>query len=156
MKYRVLWIIALLLMLNIIFIPFLCNRFWSLETEHSREQALYFSDTIEELVDGYYSDDDVPIDILYYFVGLACALFIFICALRKSSGACILGSLVGVCVSLYLFYEIYIGSNIWYVCGNNAHLTFGYYISCVGFISMLIASLVEEKQYFVLHNRFKF
>lgn len=146
MKYRVLWIIALLLILNIIFIPFLCNRFWSLETEHSRSQAVYFSDMIEDLGDGYSADASVPIDFLYYFVGLACTLFVFISALGKSSGACTLGSLVGIGLSLYLFYQIHLSNTIWYVRGNNAHLTFGFYISCFGFISMLIASLVEEKE----------
>lgn len=146
MKYKIVRIIAVLAIINIVCVPFLCNRFWSLETENDRRQAIYFLDMLEDLSDGNPSDDDVPIHGLYYLGGLVCTLFIFIGALRKSSGACTFGSLVGIGLSLYLFYQVHLGNTIWYVRGNNAHLTFGFYISCVGFISMLIASLVEEKE----------
>lgn len=145
MKYKIIYIIAVLIMLNIVFVPFICNRFWSLETEHDRRQAIYFSDMIEDLSDSNSSDDDVPIHGVYYLGGLACTLFIFINALRKNSGTCVFGSLLGIGLSLYLFYQVHLGPG-WYVCGNDAQLTFGFYISCVGFISMLIASLVEEKE----------
>ncbi len=146
MKYKILRIIVVLAIINIVCVPFLCNRFWSLETENDRRQAIYFLDMLEDLSDGNPSDDDVPIHGLYYLGGLVCTLFIFIGALRKSSGVCTFGSLVGIGLSLYLFYQIHLSNTIWYVRGNNAHLTFGFYISCFGFISMLIASLVEEKE----------
>lgn len=88
----------------------------------------------------------VPIDGLYYFGGLACALFIFISALGKSSGACTFGSLVGIGLSLYVFYQIYLGTTRWYVGLHDAQLTFGYYISCIGFFAMFIASLSKEQE----------
>lgn len=146
MKYRIIWIIALLVILNIVFIPFLCNKYWSLGNKDISQDAQSFSDMIEGLSDGYSSNDDVPIDGLYYFGGLACALLIFISALGKSSGACTFGSLVGIGLSLYVFYQIYLGTTRWYVGLHDAHLTFGYYISCVGFIAMFIASLYKKQE----------
>ena len=137
-------IAAIIVMLNIVCIPFLCNKYWSI-SEDIHQYAQSFLDTIEDLSDGYSSNDDVPIDGLYYFGGLACALFILISALGKSSGACKFGSLVGIGLSLYIFYQIYLGTTTWYVGLHDAQLTFGYYISCVGFISMLIASLHREQ-----------
>lgn len=138
-------IIAVLVIFNIIDIPFICNEYWSI-SEDIDKHAQSFLETIEDLNDGYYSsNDDVPIDVLYYFGGLACALFIFICSFGKSSGACTFGSLVGIGLSLYIFYQIYLGTG-WCVGLHDAHLTFGYYITCVGFISILIASLYKEQE----------
>ncbi len=140
-------VIAVIVMLNIVCVPFICNKFWSIEDIN--EGAYSFSDMIEEVMDyihygySFYLDDEITI--LYYFGGLVCALFIFFSALGKSSGACAFGSLVGSGLSLYIFYQIYLGTTRYYVSGNNASLTFGYYVSCVGFISMLIASLHKEQ-----------
>lgn len=139
-------IIAVLVMLNIVCIPFLCNKYWSIGNKDINQDAQSFSDMIEDLSDGYSSNDDVPIDGLYYFGGLACALFVFISALGKSSGACTFGSLAGIGLLLYLFYQIYLGTTRWYVGLHDAQLTFGYYISCGGFISILIASLYKKQE----------
>lgn len=138
-------IIAVLLMLNLVCIPFLCNKYWSIGNKDINHYAQSFSDMIEDLKDNYSSNDDVPIDVLYYLGGLVCALFIFIGALGKSSSTCTFGSLAGIGLMLYLFYQIYLGTTIWYVGLHEAHLTFGYYISCVGFISILIASLYKKQ-----------
>ena len=148
MKYRIICIIAVLIILNIVCIPFICNELWSIED--ISDHAYSFSDMIEGIVDdihygySFYLDDEVPI--LYYFGGLVCTIFIFISALRKSPKACTYGSIVGIGISLYIFFQIYLGTSRYYVSGNDALLTFGFYISCVGFISMLIASLIEEKE----------
>ncbi len=127
-------IIAVLLMLNLVGIPFLGNKFdvWS------------SADMIRDLKDGS-SRDDVPIDVLYYLGGLTCALFIFTGASRESTSTCTFGSLAGIGLMLYVFYQINLGTTIWYVGLHEAHLTFGYYISCVGFISILIASLYKKE-----------
>ena len=98
-------IVAVLIMLNIVCIPFLCNKYWSI-SEDIHQYAQSFLDTIEDLSDGYSSNGDVPIDVLYYFGGLICALFIFISALGKSAGACKFGSLAGIGLSLYVFSHI--------------------------------------------------
>ncbi len=147
MKYKIIYIVAVLIMLNIVFIPFLCNKFWEIGDKHSDSDARSFSDLIEDLGDGYSADVSVPIDGLNYFGGLTCALFIFISALRKSPKACTYGSIAGIGISLYLFYQIYLSDAIWYVGGNHAHLTFGFYISCAGFIAVLIASLCGKNEH---------
>ena len=146
MKYKIIRVVAVIVMLNIVYVPFICNKFWSLKSEHSRSQAVYFFDTIESVRDGWSPDDVAPIHVMYYLGGLVCTLFIFISALSKSTGACRFGSLIGIGLSLYLFYQVHSGTIIWYVHGNNAHLTYGYYISCVGFASMLTVSLVPQKE----------
>ena len=138
-------IIAVIMMLSFVCIPFICNDFWSFEDEQDRMQAVYFSDVIEDLSDDYSSDDDVPIHGIYYLGGMLCTLLILIGALGKNSGVCTFGSLVGIAICLYLFYQVHSGTTIWYVRGNNAHLTYGFYISCIGFVSILIASLYKEK-----------
>jgi len=149
MKYKIIYIVAVLVILNIVCIPFLCNKLWSIED--ISDHAYSFSDMIEGIVDdihygySFHLDDDVPF--LYYFGGLACAIFIFIGALRKSTGSCRLGSLVGSGLSLYIFYQINLGTTRYYVSGNNAFLTFGFYISCAGFIAVLIASLCRGNEY---------
>jgi len=147
MKYRIICIIAALVIFNIVCIPFVCNKYWSISNEDISQDAQSFSDMIENLREGYSSEVSVPIDGLYYFGGLACALFIFISALRKSSGACILGSTVGIGLCLYIFYQINLGTTRWYVGLHEARLTFGYYISCAGFIFMLITSSNKKLPY---------
>lgn len=137
-------IVAVIIMLNIFCIPFLCNEFWDIGDDHASHNARYFLTMIEDLSDGYSANASVPIDGIYYIGGLISALFIFVSAIGKNSGACVVGSLVGIGLLLYLFYQI--NSTIWYVGGNNAHLTVGFYISCVGFVSLLIASLYKEKR----------
>jgi len=140
-------IIAILVMLNIVCLPFLCNRFWDIRDQHRDRNARSFSDLIEDLGDGYSADVSVPIDVLYYLGGFACALFIFINALRKRTGACTFGSTVGIGLILYLLWQIYSGTTTWYIGFNNAHLTFGFYITCAGFIAVLIASSCDGNKY---------
>ena len=144
--HRFICITAILVMLNIFFIPFLSDKYGLIVDEGERVRAHTFADMIENLGDGHSSDDEMPIDGLYYIGGAICALFIFICALGKNSGACAVGSVGGIILSLYLFYQLYLGTTRWYIGLSDAHLTFGYYISCFGFISMLIASLSKERE----------
>ncbi len=146
--YLVTRIIAVLLILNIVFIPSLCNKFWSIG-DGDTSNKYSFLDMIGGIADDIrrgYSYSDYGLPILYYFGGLACALFIFVCALRERLGACTAGSLVGVGLSLFIFYQIYSGNTRYYVGLNYAHLTFGFYISCAGFISILIASLYKNRE----------
>lgn len=146
MKYRIIWIIALLVILNIVLIPFLSDEEGLIVGEGERVRAHSFADMLENLSDGHSSGDEIPIDGLYYLGGLVCALFIFVSALGKSAGACTFGSAGGIILSLYLFYQFYLGTTRWYIGLSDAHLTFGYYISCVGFISMFVASLYKKHE----------
>ena len=144
MKYKFIKIVTVLVMINIVFIPFICNRFWEFGETYAHN-TLSFLHTIRDLSDSFI-DYSVPIHLFYYLGELACAIFILIRALAERPAACICGSLVGIGLSSFILYQVNFSDTIWYVGGNNAQLTFGFYISYAGFISMLIASLVEEKE----------
>ena len=135
MQYRFIWIVALIVMLNIILIPFVSNEAGLIVDEDERIHAYSFFDLIEDI-----KEEDVRfVTGVYYIAGLICALLIFIGALREKTDTCVFGSVVGIIVSLYLFYEFNVSG--WYLGLGHACLTFGYYISFVGFVSILIATL---------------
>ena len=146
MKYIILRIIAVLAILNLVFVPFLSDENGLIVDEGERVCAYTFMDMIDDLGDGTPSDNDIPIDGLYYILCPICALFVFYGALAKSASACTFGSVAGSIILGILFYQLYVGTTKWYIGISDAHLTFGYYISCVAFIVMLMASLSKEQE----------
>lgn len=147
-RYRIILIVALFVMMNIFFVPFISDENGLIVDEDERVHAISFGDMIEDMEDGYYSNDsdEIPLEGKYYFGGLICVSIILISALCKSSGACAAGSVAGIFLSLYIFYQIYLGPTKWYVGLSDAHLTVGYYISCAGFISLLVASIYKKSE----------
>ena len=143
--HKFICITALLILLNILFIPFLSDEDGLFVEDGGRVHAHSFVDMAERLGDGD-SSDDVPIDGLYYLGCSICALVIFASALGKISVYCTVGAAGGIALSLYIFYQIYLGTERWYIGLQDAHLTFGYYISCIGFISLFIASLYQKQE----------
>ena len=146
--HRVICVIAVLVLLNIVFIPFLSNEDGLIVDRGNSVSSYSFSDMVEKLEDGKYSnipDDVIPIDFIYYIACPMCVLCAFIGALAKSRSTCIFGSVCGLALSVYLFYQVYLGETRWYIVFEDAHLTFGYYISCEGFIALFIASLCQKQ-----------
>lgn len=145
-RFKIIYIIALVVILNIILIPFISDENGLIVGEDERVRAYSFFELIEDLSNDDASNLKVPIDRMYYIWCPLCALFIFICALREIEDACILGSAVGIFLLLIPFYEIYLGTSTYSLGLSDAHLTFGYYISCAGFISMLVLSICEYQE----------
>lgn len=144
--HKFICLIAVLVLLNIVFVPFLSDEDGLIVEDGGRVHAHSFADMTERLSDDYSSDDEIPIDGLYYIGGSICTLFIFFSALGKISVYCTVGSAGGIILSLYLFYQIYLGTTRWYIGLQDAHLTFGFYISCIGFLSMFIASIYKKQE----------
>lgn len=138
-------ITAVLILLNILFIPFLSDEDGLFVENGERVRAHSFADMAESLSEGN-SSDDIPIDGLYYIGCSLCALVIFVSALGNLSEYCTVGAAVGTALSMYIYYQIYLGKTRWYIGLQDAHLTFGYYISCIGFIVILITSLHQKHE----------
>jgi hypothetical protein len=73
-------------------------------------------------------------------------MFIFIRSLEKDAKGCIISSVVGLVILLFIFYQIYLGSRNWYIGLSEAHLTIGFFLSCIGFVSVLVASASKAKE----------
>lgn len=146
MKYRIIWIVALIVVMNIFIVPFISDENGLIVGEDESVHALSFADMIENMEDGDYANDseEIPIEGKYYFGGLICASFVLISALCKGKGACVVGSVAGILLLAHVFYQIYLGSTEWYMGLSDAHLTIGYYISFIGFISMLVAAIYKK------------
>lgn len=136
MKYRIICILAVVIILNIVCVPFVCNEYWEIGKGYN---AYSFLDMIENLKDGYYNDFRM-LDLLYYIGGLACSFFLFIDGLLKKSKSCKSGSIIGICLSSFLLYIFHLGPMEWELGWGAAYLSFGFYISFAGFIAILIAS----------------
>lgn len=145
MKYATIATIAVFVIISIFVFPFLCNEYWSTYGSDPEHNTYSFGDMVEDLRDDS-PIDDMQLPIMYYIVCPICAIFVFFCALADRSGACIFGSLVGVIQVLYIYYQVYLGTTRWYLGLHAAQLTYGYYISCVGFIAMLIISLCTKRE----------
>ena len=145
MKYATIATIAVFVIIGIFLFPFLCNEYWSTYGSDADQNTYSFGDMLEDLSDDF-TGDDMHLPIQYYIVCLICALIVFFGALADRSGACILGSVVGVIQLLYLYYQVYLGTTRWYLGLSSAQLTYGYYISCIGFIAMLIISLCTKRE----------
>lgn len=144
-KYITICIIAILLVLNIILIPFISDKNGLIVGKDERVHSHSFGDMIDDLTNDYTKGDEFRIDILYYIVGSIFALFILLGALGKSSGVCTFASWLGIAALVYLFYEIYLTEG-WSIGLSDAHLTIGFYLSCVGFISTLIILQCKEPE----------
>ena len=134
-------IIAVILILNFLYVPFLCNEYFG---KSEGNNAWYFWDTLEDLDE---RDPDVKmIDIVYYWGGLACASLILISTLLKKEKACAFWSIAGICSSLYVLYHVCSGNTIFYVGLHTAQLAFGFYVSLIGFIATLMLSLHTKQE----------
>ena len=110
--------------------------------EGQRVKAHSFKDMIEQSQSGYYTNNEYRPDVLYYICCLGCALFVLLGALVKISGYCASFSVLGMLILVYLIYEY--ADHGWIIGISKAYFTFGFAITCIGFLAVLIASLWDS------------